>query len=65
MSFLYVFKAARRAARAAATAAWPSLSLALRSGWPPNSRSAGAKIADYSVGAQNRQKVTGAPAGTR
>jgi hypothetical protein len=33
-NFLYGFKAARRAARAAATAPWPSLSLALRSAGP-------------------------------
>ena len=41
-NFLYAFKAARRAARAAATAPWPSLPLALPLR-PGQRRSAGAK----------------------
>jgi hypothetical protein len=41
-NFLYVFKAARRAARAAATAPWPSLPLALPQR-PGQRRAAGAK----------------------
>jgi hypothetical protein len=45
MSFLYGFKAARQAARAAATAPWPSLPLALPRR-PGQRRSAGAKSED-------------------
>ena len=58
-NFLYGFKAARRAARAAASAPWPSLPLALPLR-PGQRRSAGAK--GIASGAAETQEVTGAAA---
>jgi len=57
-NFLYGFKAAPRAARAADTADAAGLPLTLPPGWPQR-RSAGAKTFPVRGRGQNRQEVTG------